>query len=127
MERLAAQIPKPRANMVLYAGVLAPHAKLRAQVVLHERPAPLPPPPATETLTRSERDSWSELMRATFGLDLLECSRCGGRLKYIATILDSRVARRILEHLGRPARAPPVAPARDPAPFWDVVETDFEH
>jgi hypothetical protein len=29
MERLAAQIPKPRINLVLYAGVLAPNAKLR--------------------------------------------------------------------------------------------------
>jgi Putative transposase len=33
MERLAAQIPKPRINLVLYAGVLAPHAKRRADVV----------------------------------------------------------------------------------------------
>jgi hypothetical protein len=58
-------------------------------------------------------------MRLTFGLDVLQCPRCGGRLKHVATILDGRVARRILEHLGKPARAPPVAPARDPAPFWE--------
>src|SRR4051794_32741840 len=38
MERLAAQIPKPRINLVLYAGVLAPNAKLRAEVVRHARP-----------------------------------------------------------------------------------------
>jgi hypothetical protein len=48
-------------------------------------------------------------------------------LKYVATILDARVARRILEHLGRPARAPPVAPARDPVPFWDAVEAEIWH
>jgi hypothetical protein len=70
---------------------------------------------------------WSELMRLTFGLDVLQCTRCGGRLKHIATILDGRVARRILEHLGRPARAPPVAPARDPVPFWDAVEAEIWH
>jgi hypothetical protein len=125
MERLAAQIPKPRVNLVLYAGVLAPHARLRPRAVAHDRPEPLLPPPATETQTRGERDTWAELMRTTFGLDVLECPRCGGRLKHIGTILDGRVARRILEHLGRPARAPPVAPARDPAPFWDTVEAEI--
>jgi hypothetical protein len=53
MERIAAQIPKPYINLVLYAGVLAPNAKLRKQVVAHGRPAPLPDAPATETQTRS--------------------------------------------------------------------------
>jgi predicted nucleic acid-binding protein len=46
MERLAAQIPKPRINLVLYAGVLAPNAKLRPEVVRYARPTP-PPEPAT--------------------------------------------------------------------------------
>jgi hypothetical protein len=63
MERLAAQIPKPRINLVLYAGVLAPNAKLRKRVVGYARPEPLPEPPATETQTRAEKESWSELMR----------------------------------------------------------------
>jgi hypothetical protein len=39
-------------------------------------------------------------------------------MKHVATILDGRVARRILEHVGKPARAPPEVPARDPPPFW---------
>ena len=79
MERLAAQIPKPRVNLVLYAGVLAPHAKRRAQAVAHARPEPMPPSPATETQTRGERDTWAELMRLTSGLDVLHCPRCGER------------------------------------------------
>lgn len=54
MERLAAQIPKPRTNLVLYAGVLAPNAKLRAEVVRFARPESLPDAPATETLTQAE-------------------------------------------------------------------------
>jgi hypothetical protein len=122
MERLAAQIPKPRINLVLYAGVLAPNAKLRAEVVRHARPTALPDPPATETQTRSERETWSELMRVTFQLDVLACPRCGGRLRHIATILDTRVARRLLEHLGLAARAPPELPPRDPPPFWPAVD-----
>jgi hypothetical protein len=122
MERLAAQIPKPRINLVLYAGVLAPNAKLRPEVVGYARPKPLPEPPATETQTRAERQSWAQLMLATFGLDVLACRRCGGRLKYISTILDPRIARRILEHLRMHARAPPEQPASDPPPFWPVAE-----
>jgi hypothetical protein len=55
-------------------------------VVRYARPGPLPEPPATETQTRAERDSWSELMKLTFGLDALACSRCGSRMRYIATI-----------------------------------------
>ena len=124
MERLAAQIPKPRANLVLYAGVLAPNAKLRKHVVAYQRPTPLPATPATETQTRAERETWAELMRATFNLDVLGCPRCGGRLRHIATILDGRVARKILEHLGLPARAPPSSPAVEPPPFWPVVQPD---
>jgi Putative transposase len=89
MERLAAQIPKPRINLVLYAGVLAPNAKLRPEVVRYARPTPLPDSPATKTQTRAERETWSELMRGTFQLDVLACPRCGGRLRHIATILDS--------------------------------------
>jgi hypothetical protein len=46
------------------------------------------------------------------------CPRCGGRLRHIATILDPRAARKLLEHLGLPARAPPEQPPRDPPPFW---------
>jgi len=122
MERLAAQIPKPRINLVLYAGVLAPNAKLRANAVAHARPTPMPEAPATETQTRAERETWSELMRVTFGLDVLACPRCGGRMRHIATILDARVARRILEHTGMPSRAPPQHPSREPPPFWPAVE-----
>jgi hypothetical protein len=118
MERLAAQIPKPRINLVLYAGVLAPNAKLRASAVGYARPAPVAEPPATETQTRAERETWAELMRATFGLDVLACPRCGGRMRYIATIRDGGVARNILEHLRMPARAPPQLPACDPPPFF---------
>ena len=120
MERLAAQIPKPHVNLVLYAGVLAPNAKLRKHVVAYARPpAPLPEEPnAPGTQTRAEKETWAALMRATFDLDVLACARCGGRMRHIATILDARIARKILEHVGLPARAPPEAPAKDPPPFW---------
>lgn len=122
MERLAAQIPRPRINLVLYAGVLALNAKLRAEVVRHARPAEPAGPPATETQTRAERETWAELMRVTFQLDVLACTRCGGRMRHIATLLDAGATRKLLEHLGLPARAPPELPPRDPPPFWPPVD-----
>jgi hypothetical protein len=42
-----------------------PNAELRAEVVRHARPAALPDAPPTETETRAERETWSELMRVT--------------------------------------------------------------
>jgi hypothetical protein len=34
MQRLATLVPRPRLNLIRFHGVLAPHAKLRAQVIL---------------------------------------------------------------------------------------------
>ena len=44
----------------------------------------------------------------------------GGRMRVIASATSADGARRILEHLGLPARAPPLAPTRLPADEWDA-------
>lgn len=93
----------------------APNAKLRKKVVGYARPAPQAEAPARETQSRAERETWAELMRLTFGLDVLACPRCGGRMRHIATILDARVARRILEHLHLPRARSAAAAAAPPA------------
>jgi hypothetical protein len=61
---------------------------------------------------------WADLMRRTFGLDVLGCPRCGGRLRLIALIDHPRVVERILRHLGLPTDRPEPRPARAPP---DVV------
>jgi len=43
--------------------------------------------------------SWASLMERTFGLDVLACPRCGGRLRLIALIEEAAVIGRILRHL----------------------------
>ena len=58
--------------------------------------------------------SWADLIRRVFQKDVHECVRCGGRLKLVATILEVRVVRAMLECIGLPTRAPPLAPARGP-------------
>jgi len=62
---------------------------------------------------------WATLMRRTFNEDVLACARCGGRLRVLAVITEAEPVRRILEHLGLPSEAPPLARARDPT---DEVE-----
>jgi hypothetical protein len=62
----------------------------------------------------SPRLSWPLLLRRTFDIDILDCAKCHGRLRVVATIADTREARRILERLGVPSDAPQAARARDP-------------
>ena len=67
--------------------------------------------------------TWAELMRRVFALDVLECAYCRGRLRILAAIHPPHTTRVILEHLGLPARAPPVAaaPAYEEFPAEDVA------
>ena len=46
-----------------------------------------------------------------FALDVLECPRCHNRLRILAAIHSPEATQKILECLGLPSRAPPVAPA----------------
>lgn len=119
--RICALIPLPRHPVVTYAGVFAPNAKLRGQVVI-AGPEPFTSrrrymnkvkeiqehaTSATATLADLERAaerastrlSWKDAYLRAFGTDLLECE-CGGRKRVIATITDRAVVRRILQHLG---------------------------
>lgn len=56
--------------------------------------------------------SWSQLMARIFEADVLRCPDCGGRMKILAAIQSPEIARKILDSLGLPSRAPPVSPAR---------------
>ena len=57
--------------------------------------------------------SWAALMHQAFGIDVLACAQCGGRLRRIATLHDPAVIRTILAclalaHSGQsPGPAPP--------------------
>jgi hypothetical protein len=65
---------------------------------------------------------WASLLRRTFQVDVLACAHCGGRLRVLSVISEPAPVRRILEHLGLDADAPPVAGARDPTE--EVGEAD---
>ena len=72
------------------------------EVDLHGRPL--------DRATR-RRYRWAELLERVFEIDALRCPRCDSTLRLIAAVEDPAVARRILECLKLPARAPPVEPA----------------
>ena len=121
MARLAVLVPRPRVNLVLYHGVLAPRAAWRREVVptaasqtigAATADEPLPEHPSVSGAQRGWR--WADLMRRVFAVDVLACARCGGRLRLIATLEASDTTRRILRHLALPTEVPPPTPARAP-------------
>jgi hypothetical protein len=105
--------------------VLAPNAKLRAQVV-PQGPGPQQPAQVNEAATAAEREveparalpgriSWARLLKRVFDIDMQHCPNCGaGELKIIAAILGRPVIEKILTHLGLDPQPPPKAPAREP-------------
>ena len=51
MQRLAALVPRPRLHLIRFHGVLAPHAKLRSQII---------PSPSHNTTERSADDAHAQ-------------------------------------------------------------------
>jgi hypothetical protein len=125
LEKLAALTPRPRINLVLYHGVLAPHAGWRARVVAYGTPSVDAPgangsangtdEPAAPV---SRHSAWAVLMRRAFDIDVLACPRCGGRLRLMATVDEPDAIRAILAAIAASRelaeRAPPVAASPDP-------------
>jgi hypothetical protein len=70
---------------------------------------------------RARRLRWAQLLQRVLGLDVLKCSRCGGRREVLSFILRPAELKRICAHLGYPTEAPPIAPARAPpqGELWD--------
>ena len=56
--------------------------------------------------TPPRRLRWAALLQRVFEVDALRCPGCGARMRLLAAIEDPVVARKILECLDLPARAP---------------------
>ncbi len=131
VERLAALVRRPRAQLLTDHGVLAPAAKWRDRIVPGPRAQLVPDgdgalasstdsgaTPGSTTAHRNpariRRSTWAELLRRVFAIDVLTCPRCGGVRRLIAMITDGLLVRRILEHFQLPSSPPACAQARAP-------------
>lgn len=119
-------VPRPRINLVLYYGALAPRAAWRAGVVASAGSEWSETAARVEAVGDEGTDSagrrrrgylWAELMRRTFGIDVLTCPHCGGRLRLLALIEHTSIVERVLRHLGLPTDRPEPRPARAPPQY----------
>ncbi len=133
LEKLAALTPRPRINLVLYHGVLAPHARWRAHVVAYGTVPAATLPPASRPDSNGEHApaepthrywSWAKLMRRAFEVDVLACPRCGGRLRLVATVEDPREIREILAGLARSVESEDRAPGMPISRSITVIEAE---
>ena len=112
MEKLAALVPMPRGNLVRYHGLFAPRAAGRSEIV------PVPPE-VTPGVPRGSsrvpaRLPWADLLRRVFLVDILCCTRCGGRRRILEAVTEPAAAARILSHLGLDPQGPSQESARAP-------------
>jgi len=149
IEKLIPLIPRPRAHLVRYHGILGPAAKDRDKVV--PTPPAQPEPNAADAdsagadkageresrdidlskLPRVSRLPWALLLKRVFMTDALTCQKCQGRMKILAAITKPEAIRKILDHLGIPSEAPRRTAARPPpqaelAGTADLAEDDYD-
>lgn len=131
MTRLAALVPRPRANLTRYHGVFAPAHPWRSWIAGRGRESAIPGSHrgiatctgSTARRCRHEHDhggavanddqqaefarppkaplTWAERLRRVFGIEITVCPHCGGRLRVIADVTDPEVIDRILAHVRR--------------------------
>ena len=112
MERLAALVPPPNANQVLYHGVFAARSKLRTAVV--SKPRARKPRLLGSKLVRHDEASeesrwvpWAWLLKRVFDVDGWACPSCGQRMRLQAVVKGPPASERILRGLTAACRGPP--------------------
>ncbi|MCZ6658060.1 MAG: transposase [Gammaproteobacteria bacterium] len=137
LAKLAALVPRPRANLTRYHGVLAPNAKYRSLVVptpnrreKKRRKHAIRSERALAVDTDRETDrplaplSWAERLKRVFKIDIEVCPKCGGRLRVIAAITESNVIQKILDHVHLQQAPPRQPPGRVYGPITTEIQFD---
>ncbi len=134
LERLAAQVPRPREHLTRYAGVLAPNHAMRSRVcrdresvreeereqtrrrLIARMQEAVMGQPSQAVVSCEPLPSgtwkWADLLRRVFKLDILECPKCGERCKVLAVLTDPFVVSKFLEAVGESSETP--TPVRGP-------------
>jgi len=118
MARLAALVPKPRANLTRFHGVFAPNSKHRAFVTPAKRgkggkARVLDSDEPAAAGERRAAMTWAQRLKRVFNIDIEICSECGGAVKVIACIEDPVVIKKILDHLKGKAEPGETAPLHE--------------
>ncbi len=133
LAKLAALVPRPRANLTRYHGVLAPNAKYRNLVVptpKRSKRKKIKHAKAVDSSASTEANhplaplSWAERLKRVFKLDIELCPRCGGRLRVIATITQPEVIQKLLDHVQQPQAPPRQPPIRVNGPITSEIQFD---
>ena len=111
MSKLAALIPRPRANTLRFHGVYAPNSHFRSDVVPdlpnsqsagacghHQDP--------DEPEHRYHRLLWADLLARVHVVDVFRCPRCSSKMQRIAWITDADTIHKILNAVGMSADSP---------------------
>ena len=112
VQRLAALVPPPHANMILYHGVFGPGSAWRDAVV----PTPPEAAPSRGRLRKGAPSSpsrryqrWGDLLWHVYGVDGFACPRCGEQMVVRAVVVRPPATLKLLAGLDRAAaRGPPV-------------------
>ena len=114
LAKLCALIPPPKAHLVRWSGCLAPASPFRRQVVLDDDARKGFQFDSSAELDGSEENKGkaknyrhAELLKRVFKVDVETCDKCGGKMKYMAAILDPVEIHRYLDHEGLSATGPP--------------------
>lgn len=86
LRRLMDLIPAPRQRTRKLFGILAPRAKKRDKVIpnrIAEKCAHGAEQEATSVTPGKWRSNWAELMQRAWGVDVLKCPRCQGRMRIV--------------------------------------------
>lgn len=113
VEKLAALVPKPHENLLVYHGVLAGNAARRSEYIgfgreRSGRPTPPPispsasiePTPNAQQLPARMKRGWATTMKRGLGVDVLVCPRCGERMRVVALVDHPGAVEKIARHLG---------------------------
>ena len=112
LEKLAALVPYPEKNLVIYSGCLAPNHKMRTDIVPTQNSATPTPGDSASPVEgppkpRNRHIPWAELLKKTFEIDVFSCRKCGGPTKVMAFIGDPREISKIMKAFKLHSPPPP--------------------
>ncbi len=110
IEKLCALIPPPKTHLVRWSGVFAPNSPLRAEVRLNPKEKK-GFDFDEDGIKKYKNMRWAKMLARVFKLDVLKCTKCGGELKPVCSVMSPESVKRYLDYVGinsdPPQRAPP--------------------